>query len=158
VQQTNVSAEPQLERIILAQEAEFMLGELRISPSKREVIGSGQRELLQPRIMQVLVALARRRGKVVSRDELIATCWGGYAVSDDAIQRCIARIRRLAESHGGFHLETVPRVGYQLMEDVAELPAPASFWRERTRLEVLVTLLLAGVLVFAAGLFGSHLL
>lgn len=155
MQQTKVSAEPQLERIVLAQEAEFTLGGLRISPSKREVTGSGLRELLQPRIMQVLVALARRRGEVVSRDELIATCWGGYAVSDDAIQRCIAGIRRLAEAHGGFHLETVPRVGYQLME---ERPMPLNFWKKRTRWEVIVTFLLAGVLVVAAGLFGSHLL
>jgi DNA-binding winged helix-turn-helix (wHTH) protein len=157
VQQTKVSAEPQLERIVLAQEAEFTLGGLRISPSKREVSGGGAPERLQPRIMQVLVVLARRRGEVVSHDELIATCWGGCAVSDDAIHRCIARIRRLAEAHGGFRLETVPRVGYQLTEE-SGLPVPSDFWKRRTRLEVLVTLLLAGVLVFAAGLFGSHLL
>lgn len=157
MQQTEVSAEPQLEHIVLAQEPEFALGGLRISPSTREVIGSEQRERLQPRIMQVLVVLARRRGEVVSRDELIATCWNGYAVSDDAIHRCIARIRRLAEAHGGFRLETVPRVGYQLMEERG-LPVPSDFWKRRTRLEVLVTLLLAGVLVVAAGLFGSHLL
>ena len=40
----------------------------------------------------------------------------GIDVSDDAIHRCIGRLRRLAETHGGFRLETVPRVGYQLTE------------------------------------------
>ncbi|MBU6297291.1 MAG: winged helix-turn-helix domain-containing protein [Alphaproteobacteria bacterium] len=107
-----------LGQIVLAHETEFSLGGLRVCPSRREVIARGGRQLLQPRIMQVLVALARRRGEVVSHDELIATCWDGYAVSDDAIHRCIARLRRLSEAHGGFTLETVARVGYQLTESI----------------------------------------
>jgi len=37
-------------------------------------------------------------------------------VGEDAVNRCIARIRRLAESHGGFAIETIPRVGYRLAE------------------------------------------
>jgi DNA-binding winged helix-turn-helix (wHTH) protein len=108
-------------QIMLAQEDVFNLGGLLISPSKCQVAVSGglaanSREILQPRIMQVLVALARRRGEVVSRDELMAVCWGGFAVSDDAINRCIARLRRLSAAHGGFTLETIARVGYQLNE------------------------------------------
>ncbi len=107
-----------LSQIILAQESDFNLGGLIVSPSKRQVVAAaGEYERLQPRIMQVLVALALRRGEVVSRDEMMAVCWGGFAVSDDAINRCIARIRRLAETHGGFTLETIARVGYQLNEE-----------------------------------------
>lgn len=105
-----------LAQIVLVQETDFSLGGLKISPSRREVAAGSHRVVLQPRIMQVLVALAQRKGEVVSRDELIAACWGGYAVSDDAIHRCIARLRRLSEAHGGFSLQTVPRVGYQLSE------------------------------------------
>ena len=109
-------------QIILAQEPDFTLGRLVVSPSKLQVAscvtasGERSRALLQPRIMQVFVALARRRGEVVSRDEMMAVCWGGFAVSDDAIHRCIGRLRRLAEAHGGYRLETIPRVGYQLTE------------------------------------------
>jgi len=117
---------PPLRRIVLAQEGEFHLGALRVFPSRREVVADGQREFLQPRIMQVLVVLARRRGEVVSRDELIMTCWGGQVVSDDAINRCIARIRRLSETLGGFNLETVPRIGYQLSEYVAKVESEAA--------------------------------
>jgi len=114
-----------LSQIILAQEPDFPLGGLIVSPSKLQVACGGARSLLQPRIMQVLVVLARRRGEVVSRDEMMAVCWGGFAVSDDAINRCIARLRRLAEIHGGFRLETIPRVGYQLSEVGAATKPPA---------------------------------
>jgi DNA-binding winged helix-turn-helix (wHTH) protein len=107
---------------------------------------------LQPRIMQVLVALAERRGEVVSHDELMARCWGGFAVSDDAIHRCIGRLRRLAEAHGGFRLETVPRVGYQLVE----IQAPAATRFNRTI--VLTASLAAGLLLVAAGFVGGHFL
>ncbi|MDR3526236.1 MAG: winged helix-turn-helix domain-containing protein [Rhizomicrobium sp.] len=116
--------------IVLAQEADFHLGGLLISPSQRLVGPSPSHqatsERLQPRIMQVLIALAHRRGEVVSRDEMMAVCWGGFAVSDDAINRCIARIRRLSETHGGFTLETIARVGYQLNETGVSEQAPDS--------------------------------
>ena len=64
--------------------------------------------------MQVLVALARKRGQVVSRDELIETCWEGRIVGDDALNRCISKIRKLGEANNAFRLETIPRVGYRL--------------------------------------------
>lgn len=114
-------------QIDLARETAFRLGAIEIRPATREVVIGDMREMLEPRIMQVLVALARRGGGVVSRDDLIMTCWAGRVVGDDAINRCIARIRRLAETHGGFSLETIPRVGYRLTarDCEAEIPLPA---------------------------------
>ena len=98
----------------LAREATFRLAEVEVRPSTREVVSSTRREIVEPRVMQVLVALGRRRGEVVSRDELIAECWGGRAVGEDAIHRCIGALRRLAETFGGFQVSTVTRVGYRL--------------------------------------------
>jgi TolB-like protein len=102
--------------IELAREPAFTLGTLEVRPATREVVAGSQRELLEPRVMQVLVALARRRGEVVSRDDLLHGCWGGRVVGEDALQRCVARLRRLAEQLGGFSLQNVPRVGYRLDE------------------------------------------
>lgn len=140
------------EQIVLAQEPDFSLGGLEIRPSTRQVMAGETREVLQPRIMQVLVVLARRRGRVVSRDELIAACWGGFAVSDDAIQRCIARLRRLAETHGGFTLETVPRVGYQLTETAAAGAVP----QPRRIAALIIAVAAAGALLAAGGLIVVH--
>ena len=116
----------------LAHASDFRLGGLAVRPPTREVIGANGTALLEPRIMQVLVALARRRGEVVSRGDLIDSCWAGRAVGDDPINRCIQAIRRLADDHGGFSIRTVARVGYRLEEaDVGTecaavaVPAPA---------------------------------
>ena len=78
-------------------------------------------ETLEPRVMQVLVALARVKGEILSRDDLIESCWDGVVVGEDAINRCIGRLRKAAEASGNeFSIETVPRVGYRLKEAKTE--------------------------------------
>ena len=100
----------------LASTPAFELGGLQVRPSTREVASGVATDLLEPRVMQVLVALARQRGAVVSRDDLASACWGRRAVGDDAINRCIQSLRRLAQAQGGFSIHTVKRVGYRLDE------------------------------------------
>jgi Tol biopolymer transport system component/DNA-binding winged helix-turn-helix (wHTH) protein len=101
----------------LAREVDFSLGTSRVSPSTREVLRGADRELLEPRVMQVLVALFQANGRVVSRDELISRCWEGRIVGEDAINRSIGRLRRLSEvdREASFVIETIPRVGYRLV-------------------------------------------
>jgi TolB-like protein/DNA-binding winged helix-turn-helix (wHTH) protein len=104
------------DEIDLAEAADFTLGGLTLSPSTREVRWASGAEIVQPRVMQALVCLAEANGAVVSRDELVRRCWGGRIVGEDAINRCIAKARQLAEAGGApdFVIETIPRVGYRL--------------------------------------------
>lgn len=70
--------------------------------------------------MQVLLELSDAQGAVVSRDDLIRSCWKGHVVGDDSINRTIAEIRRIARTtDAGFSVQTVPRVGYRLQDDHA---------------------------------------
>ncbi|HEV7690319.1 MAG TPA: winged helix-turn-helix domain-containing protein [Hyphomonadaceae bacterium] len=119
-----MTAEFRAEQIDLAREKDFRLGGLLVRPSTLQIESDtksgGESGTLEPRIMQVLVALARKRGQVVSRDELIAACWEGRIVGDDALNRCISKIRKLGETNSDFRLETVPRVGYRLSADDAQ--------------------------------------
>ena len=140
----------------LAHEPDFALGPLRVRPSLGAVEADGAREHLEPRVMQVLVALVRADGATLSRDDLIASCWSGVVVGEDAINRVIGRLRRLARAHGGFELETVPRVGWRLLRvDPPAPPAPpgpdaALPAAARRRLRPAVLGLAAGVLALAA--------
>jgi len=135
-----MSADDEPTAIDLAHETLFSLGVLKVSPATREVSAPGLAEDLEPRVMQVLVALARKRGSVVSRDDLVQSCWGGRIVGDDAIHRCIAKVRRLGEASGAFELETIPRVGYRLTvgeEEAAAAPEEAAPHRGEPVLAVL---------------------
>ncbi len=103
-------------RIELTREPDLIVGDVSIHPTACEVTTHGRRVRLQPRVMQVLVALARAAGQPVSREALLSVCWGDVTVGDDALNRCIQRLRRMAqgEATGSFVIETIPRVGYRL--------------------------------------------
>lgn len=101
----------------LAREAPFRVGNLAVDPGTRMVTSdAGDSQLVEPRVMQVLVTLAHADGLFLSRQDLVAACWGGRAVSDDAVDRVIAAIRRLGQGIGAssFAVETVAKVGYRL--------------------------------------------
>jgi DNA-binding winged helix-turn-helix (wHTH) protein len=112
-------------RIELAHAPGFKLGRLTVRPATREIVrDDGEIEILEPRVMQVLVALANAEGAIVSRDDLSHSCWESRVVGDDAINRVISRLRRSAEAIGesDFRIETVTKVGYRLVRDGAAAP------------------------------------
>lgn len=103
------------------------LGDLTVDPAAGEMVGPGGREHVDPKVMQVLVTLARRAGEVVSRQELLAQVWPGVVVGDDVVSRCIYQLRRhLRQAGGAEHhaalLETLPRRGYRLNCTPAQVP------------------------------------
>ena len=104
------------DRIDLASEAKFRVGAALVDPLAHEATFNGFKERLQPQNVKVLIALARKRERVVTRDELIESCWDGRIVGDDVIHRAISTIRQFAARAGGFEIETVPRSGYRLTE------------------------------------------
>lgn len=142
--------------IELAKRPDFNLGALAVCPSRRTVIGPKGAVKGEPRVVQVLVALADARGKVLSRDDLLQLCWEGRIVGDDAINRAIAEVRRIvAEAGAEFEIETVPRVGYRIsgMEwSVAVAPSAASV---RTNSTDRRTFVLAGVGTAALAITGT---
>jgi len=108
--------------IDLAVVPDFVLGALRVEPALRRVSAGGRVESVEPRVMQALVALVEAGGTVVSRDMLVDRCWSGRIVGEDAINRCVAKVRKLADvaDPPAFAIETVAKVGYLLrVPDVA---------------------------------------
>lgn len=116
-------------RIDLANEAPIELGAVTVEPSLRRVTGPSGEAMLEPKVMQVLVALARNPGEVHSRDDLIASCWDGRIVGDASINRVISLLRTALRDVGGdaVTVNTTPRVGYRLLvnEPRAVPPSPA---------------------------------
>lgn len=100
----------------LAARSDFAIGAAVVSPSARTVSGPGGIADVEPRVMQVLVALAEAQGWVVTRDTLFRRCWGSPNVGEDSLNRAIASVRRLATGVGAdsFVVETIPRTGYRL--------------------------------------------
>jgi DNA-binding winged helix-turn-helix (wHTH) protein/tetratricopeptide (TPR) repeat protein len=110
-----------LVEIKLAGEADLRIGDAWLRPSSRLLEYGDHRQLLEPRVVQLLVALAQRPGQVRSRDELVDLCWGGRIVGEDAVNRCVAKARRDIAG-AGLKIETVPKVGYRLLGAGSDAP------------------------------------
>ena len=102
--------------IRLSHEPTFAIDGLQVDPLTRQVkYADGEHETLEPRVMEVFVALHRANEAVVSRDDLIASCWGGTVVGEDAVQRVIQRLRKVAARSAAFRIETITKVGYRMI-------------------------------------------
>ncbi|WP_196232988.1 winged helix-turn-helix domain-containing protein [Sphingomonas segetis] len=108
------------DRVELAHEPDFVIGRLTVSPSRRQLVrDDGERKVIEHRIMQVLVALSKAEGRIVTRDELIILCWDGRFVGEDAIHRVISQLRKIADGigAGSLEIETITKIGYRLTSE-----------------------------------------
>ena len=112
-------------RIDLTTIADFDLGAARVRPTLLQVCCGARALAAEPRVMQMLVALHRARGGPVAREELIEFCWSGLAVSDDAINQCVSKLRRLISNIPDVEIISVPRLGYRLSAAVSATEPPA---------------------------------
>jgi DNA-binding winged helix-turn-helix (wHTH) protein/tetratricopeptide (TPR) repeat protein len=77
--------------------------------------GRGARVDLRNRSFSVLRHLVTNAGRVVPKDELLATNWPGLSVTEDSLTQCISDIRRLLGPAGRDLVRTVPRRGYMIV-------------------------------------------
>ncbi|MDQ3038376.1 MAG: winged helix-turn-helix domain-containing protein [Pseudomonadota bacterium] len=95
------------------------LGDFSVDPEAGRMIGPAGVEQLDPKVMQVLVLLAKHALDVVPRHELLSQVWPGVVVGDDVVSRCIYQLRRHLRRAGGDEryaalVETLPKRGYRL--------------------------------------------
>lgn len=147
--------------LALARRADFSLGAATVRPSIRSIEGPGGTVVLEPLVMQVLLAFVDAQGAVLTREELMRACWPGAAVvGDDSVNRTIAEVRRGARSaEAGFAIETIARVGYRLTVEGGEdsglaLDNASADIREETATGTTRRVLLAGGAATALSLGG----
>ncbi|MEO7761895.1 MAG: winged helix-turn-helix domain-containing protein, partial [Casimicrobiaceae bacterium] len=99
----------------------LQIGDWQVDPDRNALIRSGEAVRLEPKAIEVLILLARSAGKVVGREELLATVWHGVIVGDDALTQAIIKLRKaLGDSaQRPSYIETISKRGYRLIAPVA---------------------------------------
>lgn len=95
-------------------EAASIIGELRIDRERREVEVAGQCMRLKPREFALLEVLARRPGRVFSREELLAAAWPDDVALEVDDRTVDVHVRRLRQAIGDHRIRTASGVGYAL--------------------------------------------
>ena len=127
------------------------LGDWLVQPDQNRISRPGESVQLEPRLMDVLVFLAARAGQVVSRDELVAGVWKVEFITEWAITRAIAKLRRALGDAAGQprYIETISKRGYRLLAPV-KAPAPSAS-SERPRVAETLPATVATPRPFVAG-------
>lgn len=97
------------------------IGEFRLDAADGILSRSGTVVPVRPKTFAFLCHLARNRGRLVSKEELLEAIWPGLFVSEDSLTQCVSELRKIFGADG--LLKTVPKRGYVLT--VAESPAGA---------------------------------
>src|SRR6202008_625047 len=71
---------------------------------------------LWPKLMDLLLLFACSPGRVIAKDEIVATVWEGRAIGDDTLAAAVSRLRTaLGETKDNRFIETLPKRGYRLV-------------------------------------------
>ena len=105
----------------------FCVGEWHVEPSLNRLTNVTGATQIQPRMMEVLVCLARRPGETVSYDTLIEEVWRDFDVRDNVLHRTISKLRKALSNGtpGARFIKTIPKKGYCLIAPVQPFTAVA---------------------------------
>lgn len=107
--------------ILLSKEDEaIVVGDLQIDPKAFEVYQNGEKLALTLKEYELLVFLAKHRGQVLTRDQLLDQIWGfDYYGETRTVDVHIRYLRKKIEEQsedGKKYIETVRGVGYRFIE------------------------------------------
>lgn len=92
----------------------IQVGELLIDREAREVRYRGEPVELTPRELDLLAALAREPGRVLSKRRLLALVWDFAAYDENLVEVYVHTVRNKLEEHGPRIVHTVRGAGYVL--------------------------------------------
>jgi DNA-binding winged helix-turn-helix (wHTH) protein/TolB-like protein/Tfp pilus assembly protein PilF len=104
------------------------IGQWLVDPRSNELRRGSEVVRLEPKAMDVLMLLAERAGRPVTRDELFTAAWPGVVVGDEALTQTINKLRKAFgdASRSPSYIETIAKRGYRLIADVRPWPAEAA--------------------------------
>jgi len=83
----------------------------------------GQEIHLEPIVLKLLIYLIDHRQRLVTRQELMDTVWGDTVISESALTKAVARLRKALDDDSATprYLETVRSQGYRFVAEIEEL-------------------------------------
>ncbi len=98
----------------------FRVGEWVAEPMANQLAREGEVHRVEPKVMEVLVCMARRPGKTISKEQFMAEVWAGTIVTDDVLARCISELRKTLGDNPQQpeYVDTIRKRGYRLIAAV----------------------------------------
>src|SRR3954452_4366766 len=103
----------------------FSFEDFALDTKRHELRRGTERVAIEPQVFDILVYLIRNKDRVVNKDDLIGSVWGGRIVSESTLSSRITAVRHAIGDDAGAQrlLRTVPRKGVRFIGDVRETAA-----------------------------------
>ena len=103
--------------------ASFTVGDWLVEPELDRITRNSESTGLRSQVMELLVYLARNKGRVVSTEDLLDDLWAGKVVASGTVYNCVGELRHALADGKDPHtyIETIPKKGYRLLAPVAGL-------------------------------------
>ena len=106
----------------------YIFADYVLDPGRRELRRKARLVPVEPQVFDLLEYLIRNRERVVTRDDLIASVWGGRIVSESTLSTRINGVRSALGDSGAEQrfIKTLPRKGVRFVAEVREERPAAS--------------------------------
>jgi TolB-like protein len=106
----------------------FLFGDQVLDTARRELSRGGEQIAVEPQVFDLLVYLLQNRERVVSKDDLLASVWGGRIVSDATLDSRVRAARHAIGDSGAKQtlIRTLARKGLRFVGEVREGEKPAA--------------------------------
>lgn len=103
-------------------------GDFELDLDRRVLTRAGQRQVLQPLPLALLVHLVENRERLVTREELLRDVWGGVHVCESAIMQAVCGLRRALgdDPRRQAFVQTVRGRGYRFAPGAVSLASRGS--------------------------------
>lgn len=99
----------------------YRFGPFVIDTRAMRLLKDGEPVEMQQRVLEVLLAIVRRRGELITKEQLVDEVWGGEAIGDASLARCLYEARRALgdDARRPKYLLTVHGRGYRLATETS---------------------------------------
>ena len=97
-----------------------------VDPDTWKLSKNGDEVHVEPTVLKLLIHLISHRDRLVTRQELMDTVWGDTVISESALSKAVARLRKALDDDSAAprYLETVHSQGYRFVAEVEEGDLP----------------------------------
>ncbi len=116
----------------------YEFGNFVLDPQERVLFSDGQPVHLAEKVFDTLLLLIEHNGRLVTKDEMLASIWDESFVEEGNVAKNVSRLRKILNANGEELIETLPRRGYRFLGDVNALD-PGTNLLVRRNLKVKIT-------------------
>src|SRR5436190_5183617 len=110
----------------------YEFGRFVLDPAERTLYVNGEIVHLADKVFSTLLLLVENNGRLMTKEEMMASIWNEPFVEEGNLAKNISRLRKIVNTGGEQLIETLPKRGYRLVANVAELDGDTNMIVNRT--------------------------